>query len=166
MTDKTKKQAPATELSKKELVRRAIGHLGREAKPLQIQAHIKDQFGVEMTPNHISASKTEVLREAGGAKPAAAKPATTKAPAVENPAAKSAAAKAVTAAKPAAKISSPKKAVSKTAVRESVVAATAGGSQAGNGNVGISLQDIQAAKDLVGRVGARQLLTLIDLLAK
>ena len=74
MADKTKGQAgtaaPATGLSKKELVRQAIGHLGRDAKALQIQAHIKDKFGVEMSPNHISASKSEILRAAGGAKPA------------------------------------------------------------------------------------------------
>ena len=141
----------ATELSKKELVRQAIGHLGRDAKPLQLQAHIKTKFGVEMSPNHISASKTEVLRETpGGAKSAtvtAAKPVATK-PAMQKPQAAKSAAKT----KPAPKV---------------VGAAPAGGPVTGNGNgsAGISLHDIQAAKELVGRVGAVQLRTLIDLVA-
>ena len=160
MADNSKGQAgavtAATGLSKKELVRQAIGHLGRDAKALQIQAHIKDKFGVEMSPNHISANKSEILRAAGGAKPAtvmtAAKPAAPKL-AAKQPATK----------KPTA----PKSAAKKTAAPKSVGPEVAGGHEAGNGNrsTGINLHDIQAAKDLVGRVGAVQLRALIDLLA-
>ena len=62
----------------------------------------------------------------------------------------------------------PKSAAKKTAAPKSVGPEVAGGHEAGNGNrsTGINLHDIQAAKDLVGRLGAVQLRALIDLLAK
>jgi hypothetical protein len=157
--------APATELSKKELVRRAIGHLGRDAKPLQIQAHIKAKFGVEMTPNHISASKTEVLREMGGAKatataaaaPAPAKPAATVQPAVATPATKPATQKQAAQKTAAKKPTSPKP-------QTTPVIAVASGSGETAGSV--ALADVQAVKALLARVRADDLKTLIDLLAR
>ena len=156
MADKTNGKAgvaAAKDLSKKELVRRAVGQLGRDAKAVQIQAHIKDKFGVEMSPNHISASKSELLREtAGGTKPATST-------ALAKPAAPKPAAKKPTAPKSAAKTTPAPKAVAPARVP---------GHETGNGKTsgGISLHDIQTAKDLVGRVGAAQLRALIDLLAK
>ena len=135
-TEAASAKGEAAGLSKQELVRQAINHLGRDAKPLQIQAHIKDKFGIEMSPNHISASKTGILREAkSGAKPVTS----------------------TATAKPAAQTVAPKAAPARVV-----------GHEAGNGKktAGISLHDIQDAKDLVGRVGAGQLRELIDLLAK
>ena len=158
------KMAPAKSasagLSKLELLRQAIKQLGKDAKPLQIQAHVKDTFGVEISTNHISAAKTEILRKmAGGAKPAtstaAAKPATPK------PSAKP-------ASKPVAQKPVAQKSAAQTTAPKVVAPARAVGHEAGNGKktAGISLHDIQDAKELVGRVGAVQLRELIDLLAK
>ena len=158
------KMAPAKRaaagLSKQELLRQAIKQLGKDAKPLQIQAHVKDKFGVEISTNHISAAKTEILRKmAGGAKPAtstaAAKPAAPKPSA--KPAPKSAAQKPVA-----------QKSAAQTTAAKAVAPTRVVGHEAGNGkkSAGISLHDIQATKVLVDRVGAVQLRELIDLLAK
>jgi hypothetical protein len=48
--------------------------LGNEAKPLQIREHIKKRYHIEMSLDHISTVKGEILRETGQAKPAAGKP--------------------------------------------------------------------------------------------
>src|SRR6516225_8308864 len=55
----------AEKLTKQEAVRRALNHLGPEAKPTQIQGWIKDQFNIEMGRDHISTSKGDILRKAG-----------------------------------------------------------------------------------------------------
>ena len=124
-------------LSKQELLRQAIKQLGKDAKPLQIQAHVKNKFGVEISTNHISAAKTEILRKMeDGAKPATSEVAKPAAP------------------KPSAK-PAPKPAVEQPYEADN-----------GKKTAGISLHDVQEAKDLVGRVGAVQLRELIDLLAK
>jgi hypothetical protein len=66
----------AAGITKMDAVRRAIRQLGRGAKPSQIQGAIKEQFGVEMTLDHISNYKSTILKQAGGkAKKAAKKPA-------------------------------------------------------------------------------------------
>ena len=150
----------ATGLSKLELLRQAIKHLGKDAKPLQIQVHVKDTFGVEISTNHISAAKTEILRKMeGGAKPA---PSTAAAkPAASKPSAKP-------APKPAAQKPVAQKSAAQATALKTVAPARVVGHQAGNGKktTGISLHDIQDAKDLVGRVGAVQLRELIEMLAK
>ena len=71
--------APATGkkagMTKIEAIRRAIHHLGEDAKPVQIQAYIKDKLGIDIATNHISASKTEIIRKmTSKAKPASPKP--------------------------------------------------------------------------------------------
>ena len=134
-----------------------MGLLGKDSKLLQIQAHIKDKFGVEMSPNHISASKTEVLREmAGGTKPAAAKPMAPK-PAVATPAAKT-----TTAPKPAAKKPTSKKPAASKPQAKPAPAAASNGQASGS----VALADVVTVKALVGRIGATDLKTLIDLVAK
>jgi hypothetical protein len=53
--------------------------LGKTAKPLDIQRFVKEQFGLDMTTDHISATKTKLRHEgpkgkaAGKAQPAAKK---------------------------------------------------------------------------------------------
>ncbi len=69
-------------MTKREAVERALGSLGRDAKPKRIKVFIKDKFGIEMTPDHISNYKSDIRRRKGGKKkgkggrpPAAAAPA-------------------------------------------------------------------------------------------
>jgi hypothetical protein len=103
-------------ISKKEAIRRALGELGRDAKPAQIQPYIKETFGLVMTPAHITTAKGELLRGKGGkGKAAKGKKA---APNLPTP-----------AAAPAPPAQPPAK-------------APAGGSRSGGG---ISLEDIRAA---------------------
>jgi hypothetical protein len=70
------KNDPATEkISKNEAVRRALAALGQDADLTDLQTHIKDNFGLEMSTNHIAASRSEAVRKQGSkAKPAKAKP--------------------------------------------------------------------------------------------
>ena len=129
--------AKAPVLTKIDAVRQAMAKLGKNAKPLELQSYIKKEFGIEMTADHVSTSKGDILRKkkakgkakgaskaaaATGAQPAAAKP---------------------VAAKPAT--------------------ATTGNGKTGSS---IGLEDIAVVKGLVGRVGPEQLRSLVDLLAK
>ena len=131
-------------LSKKDAVRRALQDLGNEAKPLQIREHIKKRYHIEMSLDHISTVKGEILRETGQAKPAARKPTAT-------PSA---------AAKPAAQ----QPAVPQRTLRTEDSAK--GAKSAGGREQGISLKDIETVKDLVERVGAANLKKLIDVMAR
>jgi hypothetical protein len=194
MADKTKGHAgaattpkgKASSMTKSEALRKAIGQLGKDSKPLQLQAHIKQQFGIEMSTDHISSSKTDIIRKmSSGAKPAAAKsaapkpvPATPTTPTLSAPkpaVAKPAAPKPVpakpTVAKPAAQVTvAPKPAVKKPVVKKpaapksqpkptSALANTAKASDS------VALTDVAAVKALVGRVGPTNLKALIDVLA-
>src|SRR5262245_48646329 len=53
----------AEKITKVEAVRRALGHFGRDAKPAQMQGWIKDQFNLQMTTDHISTAKGDILRK-------------------------------------------------------------------------------------------------------
>jgi hypothetical protein len=81
MADKTTHQpaSPApgkpNGLTKMDAVRTALAQLGKSAKPLKIQEFVKAQFGVEMSTEHISNCKGEILRRKSGAKKQARKPA-------------------------------------------------------------------------------------------
>jgi hypothetical protein len=84
--------APKKGMTKMEAVRRAIAHFGNTAKPSEMQPWIKQQFGIEMSPNHISASRGDIQRKnklavkvKAGRKPAVPK-ATAKKPAPKLPA--------------------------------------------------------------------------------
>jgi hypothetical protein len=57
------KEAPSGGISKQEAVRQALADLGRDATPTQMQGHIKEKFGIEMTTNHISTAKGQILRK-------------------------------------------------------------------------------------------------------
>jgi hypothetical protein len=137
----------AAGLTKAEAIRQAIAHLGKDAKPLELQAHIKAKFGIDITTDHISAAKTEAIRKVFGA----AKPATVKA------AARTTTPPRTATRKPAAKKPTP------TAPPARPPAAAASNGRVGSG---IALADIAAVKALVGRVGAANLKSLIDVLAQ
>jgi hypothetical protein len=55
----------AETISKQEAVRRALAHFGNDAKPVEMQPWIKGEFGIEMSTDHISTAKGEILRKAG-----------------------------------------------------------------------------------------------------
>jgi hypothetical protein len=115
-------------ITKQDAVRRAVATLGKSASAKDIQKHIKETFGHDMTVEHIYNAKSTVLAKAK--KKRAKKPAATE-PAVEKP-----------------------------AVQPAVP------SQTRKVTGGISLEDIQAAKALVQKIGPEQLQRLIALLAK
>jgi hypothetical protein len=125
------KKVPAAGITKQEAVRRALAELGRDAKPTQMQGHIREHYGLEMTVGHISTAKGDILRKA---KPAAAKP----------------------AQHAAARAGEPRKAEPTPSVRP----APAPQAKA------IGLDDIEAVKGLLERVGAPALRRLIDVMAR
>jgi hypothetical protein len=115
-------EAPDRPATKREAVERALASLGRDAKPKRIQVFVKERFGIDMSPDHISNYKSDIRRRKGkkrkgkGGRPAAA---------------------------PTAPAAGPR---------------TAPGA--------IPLADIDLAKGLVERLGAKRLHALIDVLAR
>ncbi len=78
----------AKEISKQEAVKRALKHFGKEAKPKQMQPWIKQEFGIEMTTDHISNAKSVIrtaARKAPKAVPQTAAAKTDAAPASRKP---------------------------------------------------------------------------------
>src|SRR5262245_47965609 len=62
--------AGGEKITKKEAVRRSLKRLGQDAKPAAIQADIRERFGLDMTPGHITTTKGELRREAAKGKTA------------------------------------------------------------------------------------------------
>jgi hypothetical protein len=60
--------SPGKKLTKMEAVRQAVARLGWDAKPKQLQKHIRRRFGVEMTADHISTCKDGLAKKAGRTK--------------------------------------------------------------------------------------------------
>jgi 2-oxoglutarate dehydrogenase E1 component len=156
-----------------EAVRQAMAKLGRDARPVQLRDYAKEHFGIVITADHASACKGKILRQgpakakpttakaATPAKPLAAPPVAVKTPPPAKPAIASPVAAKTPPAKPAPAKPAPAAARSKPAP-----VAKAPARVLSNGTVkteaGISLKDILAVKELVGRVGASHLKTLID----
>jgi hypothetical protein len=162
MADKSNPpKAGGSTISKKEAVQRALQKLGRDAKPAQIQPYIKQTFGIDMTPAHVTTAKGEILRGKGGpGKPAAPKEQPAPQPRGQRLA-------AVPTATPGAAGDGKAKAQAAPAKRrEAAVPATKSkvAPQAAGG--GISLEDIAATQGLLQRVGAEHFKQLIDLLAR
>src|SRR5262245_3546852 len=61
-------------MSKQEAVRRALEAMGKDAKPSAMQPFIKEKFGIDMTTDHISTAKGEILRRKKGKKEPGPKP--------------------------------------------------------------------------------------------
>ena len=109
-------------MTKQDAVRQALSELGDDAMPTQIKGFVKERFDIEMTTDHISTAKGQILRAASGkGKSVSSKPAP---------------------------------------VQPAAVAKSGGGKSA------IPLADILCVKDLVVRLGAEPLRTLIDAFAK
>jgi hypothetical protein len=128
MTEKKGAKAP----NKNEAVYLALQELGTDAERGQILSFVKERFGIEMTPNHVSSAKTTALKKLGvNGKPVskAKPPAPKKAARVDE---------AAPVATPAREKSSPA------------------------GGTAVELDDLLALKALVGRVGAETLRKLID----
>ncbi len=129
--------APEKKISKMEAVRRAIAKFGPETKPTEIAIFIKKSFGIELTNDRISNYKSEILRQAGT---------------------KGKATKGKPGPKPMAK---PASAPAPTAAMVMAPAASTNGKSTG----GIGLKDIETVKELISRVGQKQLEGLIGLIA-
>jgi hypothetical protein len=115
-------------MTKVEAVRQALAELGPDAKPTQIQGHVKDKFGIEMSKDHISVTKRSLLKKAG------------KKPPTQRSAARQAGKKQVLTP-PVQPTPTPR-------------------------GTSIGLDDIEAVKGLLERVGAASLHKLIDVLAR
>jgi hypothetical protein len=170
-------------LSKKEAVRQVVATLGMDASPTEMQKEIKERFGIEMTTGHISTTKGELRRE-GGKKKSRSKPK----PAAQPPAGEKltkneAVYRAVVALgkdAPRTKVRDYVKenfgfemdlnhvsAAKVAAVRkmESAPATTKGHRAATPNSTSLLLADIQKVRELVEKVGADNLRTLIGLIA-
>ena len=149
-------------MTKAAAIQQALVALGKDAKPLQLQTYIKDKFALDISPNHISAAKTDIVRKMTGAAKSAAVPA--KAAAKTTTAPKPAATKKTVAPKPV----SQKPVTQKPAAAKPQAKPTPAPAAASNGAVSgsVALADVATVKALVGRVGATNLKTLIDVLAK
>src|SRR4051812_35875271 len=73
MADKTngEQAAKGGGISKVDAVRRALDELGKDAKPAEIRPYVKDKFGLDMTPEHITTCKGTILKQGGKGKPQA-----------------------------------------------------------------------------------------------
>ena len=96
MTKGTKTEQADKAISKMEAMRRTLAQLGQDAKPLEIQAYVESEFGIDMNTNVISAYKSMLK---------AKKPAAKAAKAATAPAANGAKAAHAPASKPAGGIS-------------------------------------------------------------
>ena len=130
-------KAPKPTITKLEAVKRALAKLGKDATPSQMQPYIKATFGIEMTTDHISTSKGTLASRAR---------------------------KAAEAAQLAASAKKPAPAMPQSPAAASTPAMKAAPAKAANG--AILLEDVLTAKELLDRVGADKLRTLIDGLAK
>jgi hypothetical protein len=127
-------------ISKVDAVGKAMEKLGEDASRPDIQSFVKKAYGLEIGLDHVSNCKLELRARAAKANKAAEPKATAAAP-------------KAAAVKPAAQ---------KPASPNPTAAASGNGKASG----GISLGDVRAAKELLGRVGAAELKGLIDLLSK
>jgi hypothetical protein len=130
-------------MTKMDGVKQALAELGSGAKPLQIRDHLKRRFNIDISPDVASNYKKVIAKKAAKAK---ARPAANRG----QPA----------APQPASGTQSPPASVPK--VKATVPRAAGDGKATGS----IRLEDIQAVKELVGRVGAGPLRSLVDLLAR
>jgi hypothetical protein len=127
----------AEKISKQEAVRRSLAHFGNDAKPAQMKPWIKAELGIEMSTDHISTAKGDILRKSG-----------------------------VRGKRPAKRAKAAPKALAPKAATQPAPSAQQGPKSAAAKAAGIPLNDILYVKDLVGRFGPEQLHTLIDAFAK
>jgi hypothetical protein len=139
-------QAGQQKIKKREAVRRAMARLGDDARPADIQSFIKREFNVDMSIDHIYNCRSEIRKQNKRGGP-------------RKPGPKKGTARIASTAPPPAPVpvAAPARQVSPAPARK----------EAEDGlSINASLRDIEAVKDLVGRVGPQQLRALIDLFAK
>src|SRR5260370_27109386 len=73
-------ESPATGMTKWEAVKRALATLGRDAKPLAIQSHVRDKYKIQMTAGHVSTYKKKLAKKASASPRAPQKAAPAPAP--------------------------------------------------------------------------------------
>jgi hypothetical protein len=66
---RTKTEGGEKKPSQMGMVRAALQEMGGDPKPLDMQAHIKGKFGVELPANIISNYKSQIKRKNGGGGP-------------------------------------------------------------------------------------------------
>ncbi len=76
MPAKTNGSAAKDSITRKEAVRQALGALSKGATRADMQKFIKDNYGFEMTLDHISNCKGEIQKEKGPKTPAVTRQAT------------------------------------------------------------------------------------------
>jgi hypothetical protein len=119
-----------------EALRRAITALGKKAPREKIQEWVKDQFGLDLALKYISDSRSKLFSRTKRKRSKKAK----------------------AASAPAAQKTAPKPPVRPAPAR----AAT----QPGNGQAALRMEDLLKLQELVQRVGAPQLRTLLDVLGR
>jgi len=135
-TSSIPKAAQAPGMTKRDALRQALKAMGKNALPLAIQGFLKEHYGLDMTREHISKYKRDVLKQDAGKK-------------------------AKVKASPVIKMEHKKTAAPKPEAK-------AAPASSGKGNTGkvIPLEDIEAVKALVSRIGADQFRKLIDLIGQ
>jgi hypothetical protein len=128
-------------INKLDAVRQAMAEFGNAASRTEIHKFVKERTGVDMNLDVVSSYKGAVAREAKKAAATTPEMMTV-----------------VHAPVPATK-RGPKKKPAKAAAKPLAAISPAPSSKA----TGIALSDIQAVKELVGRVGAKALKDLVDL---
>jgi len=146
----TSKSGPITKV---DAVGQALSNLGKDAGRPDLQAYLKQHFGFDMSPDHISNCRRIFLKKQGKAGTKAAK--------VKKAVVAKAAAQQTMAPRTAGRKPSAKPKVRKAAAPKPVAAFN--GAPTGHG---LSLQDVQTTRELLGHVGAAQLRSLIELLAR
>jgi hypothetical protein len=156
-----KAKAPTSKL---DAVKETLQKLGRNMMPLAIKDHLKKHYGIEISADVASNYKKRLAKQAKAAAPApqAAKPADT-AP-VLTPPVKTETSPPKTPAAPAKKPALPAKRAAVPKPPPPAPQATKQAPETSGGN--ILLDDVLTAKELLDRVGADKLRTLIDGLAK
>jgi hypothetical protein len=139
--------AQGSGLTKVEGVRRALRALGKQAKPLQIQDFVKKRYHLDIATSLISFYKKDLARKERKKAQQQQTQQTTPKP---------------TAPKPAAK----KPAVPKAAPKPKPVVPVLRSTDGKPSTRRIKLEDIRTVKELLERVGADSLRTLLDLLAR
>jgi hypothetical protein len=137
------KRAAANGITKMDGVKRALADLGPDAKPLAIKDYVKSHFGIEISTDVVSVYKRTLAHKAKDGETSGANKGKPAAPKPQLQPAKAPVATKTTLSPAAPKVESVKPAAG-----------------------GVSLLDIGVVKDLMDRVGADSLRTLIDLLAK
>lgn len=145
------KKTVGTGMNKMDCVKKALETLGYEARPVDIRDHIKKNFNVEMTTDHISANKSTILKKRAKSKPAKMPMMGTPSKMTTKPASKKKVKRKPT---PTVKVATP---AAKVIMSAKIPAKT----------VGLSLeQEAMTVKGLVDRLGKDNLQTLIKFVTK